>query len=84
MPDVKKWFFKELDSGGGQEMHLNTLLTTPDVKKLFFKDLILVVRKCIKTGFLPHQTWKKIFFKDLILVVRICIKTRPDVEKYLF
>jgi hypothetical protein len=42
--------FDGLDSGG-QEMHQNTFSTNPDVKKSFFNDLILVVRKCMKTRF---------------------------------
>ncbi len=34
-PDVKKYLFEGLDSGG-QEMHQNTFLTNPDVKKNLF------------------------------------------------
>jgi hypothetical protein len=47
-PEMNKIIFVGLDSGG-LEMHKNTFLTAPDVQKLLFRDLILVVRKCIKT-----------------------------------
>jgi hypothetical protein len=49
-PDVEKYLFKGLDSGG-LEMHQNTFLTTPDFEKYLFKDLILVAWKGIKTRF---------------------------------
>jgi hypothetical protein len=49
-PDVEKYLFLRLDSGG-LEMHQNRFLTSPDVEIIFFKDLILVVTKCIKTRF---------------------------------
>ncbi len=55
-PDVKKYFLRTWF--GGLEMHQNTFLTTPDVKNNFFKDLILVVRKCIKTRFNHSRRWK--------------------------
>jgi hypothetical protein len=53
-PDIKKYLFLKnfiLVVWKYAEMHENTFLTTPEDKKLFFKDLILVVRKCIKTRF---------------------------------
>jgi hypothetical protein len=34
-PDVEKYLFLRLDSGG-LEMHQNTFLTTPEVKKIIF------------------------------------------------
>jgi hypothetical protein len=50
-PEVNKIILKDLILVVWKyaQMHENTFLTTPEV--LFFKDLILVVRKCIKTGF---------------------------------
>jgi hypothetical protein len=37
-PDVKKYFFKGLDSGG-LEMHQNSFSTTPEVNKTMFLGL---------------------------------------------
>ena len=37
-PDVEKYLFKGLDSGG-LEMHQNRFLTAPEIKKYFFKEL---------------------------------------------
>jgi hypothetical protein len=44
-------------------MHQNTCLNTPEVKKKLFKDLILVVRKCIKTRVWTLQRLKNNFLR---------------------
>jgi hypothetical protein len=49
-PNVEKYLFSRLDSGG-LEMHQNTFLTTQTLKNIFSKDLILVTWKFIKTRF---------------------------------
>jgi hypothetical protein len=55
-------------------MHHNTFLTIPEIKKKYFMDLILVVRKCIKTCFYGLYSGGQEMHQNTLL-------TTPDVKK---
>jgi hypothetical protein len=91
-PDVEKYLFYELDSGGLEvcaNASKHVFNHSRRKKNIFFKNLMLVVWKYAQmhqNTFLTTQEVNKIIFKDLILVVK---KSKPVFnssrrEKYLF